>query len=578
MKKKWLYLYYFLAAFDILAICLTLYVNRTHLVEFSHLVDKNIKQVHSLEFAGKLLFYAQRANAPGNDVFDTGNAKEERNKFNIEKQNFLQSVDNLKAFLKMNNSNSNRLESILFIMDKMINISDQIFNYYEQGKVAKAGKLMASMDREYGNLVGEIELLRNEIIQLQTTELTRYQEHLQKSQRNEAYFSIFVLFAVIGIIFYGHNSSKMMEMQFKSSQVMQNIVTNSNDGIISYDNWGKILTWNKKAEQIFGHTEIEMLGESIEKIIPEKLYFEELEFRNKINDKKEVSNYLTSRIHKSGKNINVSLTVSSIFSPKRELIGFSKIIRDVSHEMQLQEELEKERLMHIQNSKMATLGEMAAGIAHEINNPLAIISGNIQLVEKFKNDHEKFTQKVEAINKAGKRIEKIVLGLRKFARSSLNAERQILSLNNIVSEVLVLVEAKSKRHSTPVEFQSEENLKIFADEVEIEQVLVNLINNAIDAVKNNTERWIKVFIKSDKEFAVIQVVDSGPGINQEIRDKLFHPFFTTKKIGEGTGLGLSICKGILENHKASIKINSQYSNTCFEIRFPLFLEHSKNVA
>ena len=107
------------------------------------------------------------------------------------------------------------------------------------------------------------------------------------------------------------------------------------------------------------------------------------------------------------------------------------------------------------------------------------------------------------------------------------------------------------------------------DEIEIEQVLVNLINNGIDAVKNLPEKWVRVTIFEDPTQVILQISDSGSGIPEKIRHRLFDPFFTTKGVGEGTGLGLSIAKGILDEHHATISVLAEAPHTCFEIRFPL---------
>ncbi len=238
----------------------------------------------------------------------------------------------------------------------------------------------------------------------------------------------------------------------------------------------------------------------------------------------------------------------------------------------------KQRDMQIvQTSKLASLGEMAAGIAHEINNPLAIISGSVGLLKKYIDQPEKLTSKIESIEKSSDRISKIVTGLRKFSRSGDSTQRQLLPVQNIVNEVLILTEAKSKRHHTSVHFECQSDAKIHCDEVEIEQVLVNLINNAIDAVKKRDEKWVKIKLFTDEREVVLQVIDSGLGIPEKIRTKIFDPFFTTKITGEGTGIGLSITKGILDEHKASIKVLSHLPNTCFEIRFPINAE-SKTAA
>jgi signal transduction histidine kinase len=242
--------------------------------------------------------------------------------------------------------------------------------------------------------------------------------------------------------------------------------------------------------------------------------------------------------------------------------------QDITERKKSAEEMAKMNLQLIQSSKLASLGEMAAGIAHEINNPLAIISGSVGLLSKNAENPEKLASKVQVIKKSCDRIARIVQGLKKFSRSADKANIQQHDLSNIIKEATIITEAKSKRHSTPVTVDCNSNLKVACDDVEIEQVIVNLINNSIDAVKTRSQKWVKISLFDDVNFIVLRITDSGPGIPENIRNKLFDPFFTTKNVGEGTGLGLSITKGILDEHKATITLVADSPNTCFEIRFP----------
>jgi PAS domain S-box-containing protein len=242
---------------------------------------------------------------------------------------------------------------------------------------------------------------------------------------------------------------------------------------------------------------------------------------------------------------------------------------DITDQIKLKNELELERTKSLRNAKLASLGEMSAGIAHEINNPLAIISGAVGLLPRYLNNPEKQAAKIESIQKACDRIARIVSGLRKFSRTGDKSNFEVHNLNAIVAEAIALSEMKSTRNSTPVTLEGLENVPVFCDEVEIGQVLINLINNAIDAVKERPEKWVKVAVAQEPQCAILRVTDSGPGIPEPVRNRLFDPFFTTKEIGEGTGLGLSISKGILDEHKATISVVTECSNTCFEIRFPM---------
>ncbi len=241
--------------------------------------------------------------------------------------------------------------------------------------------------------------------------------------------------------------------------------------------------------------------------------------------------------------------------------------RDRTVEIEMEKSLESERMKSIHTAKLASLGEMSAGVAHEINNPLAIIAGNIDLLSTFKENPEKFKAKSDAILKATERIAKIVSGLRKFSRTTEQSTYKQEPLATLVSEALVITQTKVKKFGVKVVTNIQNEDSIYCDAVEIEQVLVNLINNAVDAIKNHSEKWVVINGLSKDKRITLQVIDSGPGISAEIEQKLFQPFFTTKLVGEGTGLGLSISKGILDQHKASISLNRKFMNTCFEIKF-----------
>lgn len=250
----------------------------------------------------------------------------------------------------------------------------------------------------------------------------------------------------------------------------------------------------------------------------------------------------------------------------QKVIGISW---DCTKEKEMEAQLRAERAIAIHSSKLAALGEMSAGIAHEINNPLAIIAGNVHLLKTVDNDPIQFDAKIASIERAILRIEKIVSGLKKFSRSSGCTERKREQLDQIISEVLTLVETKAKSHNTSITTEVSPGIELFCNEVELEQVFLNLINNAIDAVKDLDQKWVKLKAFKNSHNYIIQIIDSGKGISEEAASKIFQPFYTTKPVGDGTGLGLSISKGILDQHNAKIFINHQMANTCFEVWFPV---------
>lgn len=246
------------------------------------------------------------------------------------------------------------------------------------------------------------------------------------------------------------------------------------------------------------------------------------------------------------------------------LIGIST---DITDEVKMQQSLDAERAKSMHTAKLASLGELAAGVAHEINNPLAIISGNIPLLRRFKDDPEKLNEKLEAVKSSVDRISKIVNGLRKFSRTSNDNSYTKHKILKLVEEMVVLTDVKAKRFATPIEWDLTSNSEILCDAFEIQQVIINLINNAVDAVQSMPEKWVKVRLFDEGAHVVLQVIDSGSGISADLEQKLFQPFFTTKAVGEGTGLGLSISKGICDQHGATLSLNRNIAHTCFEVRF-----------
>jgi nitrogen-specific signal transduction histidine kinase len=248
-------------------------------------------------------------------------------------------------------------------------------------------------------------------------------------------------------------------------------------------------------------------------------------------------------------------------------IKMSGINWDRTNEVLLEKSVEMERAIAAQSAKMASLGLMSAGVAHEINNPLAVISGLIGSLEGSNlND---LTTKIEKINHAVDRIVQIVKGLRRFSRSNFSLKRENISLAKILRESIAMTEIKASRHKVPFELAIETDRSFYCDEIEIEQVFVNLFNNAIDAVKQSSVRWVKVRLYESNDALALRVSDSGTGVTPEVESRLFDPFFTTKQIGEGTGLGLSIAKGIVESYSGKLNFISGEKNTTFEILFPL---------
>jgi C4-dicarboxylate-specific signal transduction histidine kinase len=256
-----------------------------------------------------------------------------------------------------------------------------------------------------------------------------------------------------------------------------------------------------------------------------------------------------------------------------EKVKFQIELKERNDELiKIQQDQNEQTVKLIHTSRMAALGEMAAGIAHEINNPLMVISGNLQQIERKitrANNAEAMTwlkhtaSSLQAIN----RVTKIINGLRLFSQQSDNLPRKNVSLNVIIEETLSFCGEMLKARYVRLEVENIPDVIIECHSVQISQVLINIIKNAEDAVKSQEDehRWVKLRFEMNNQAVLIHLSNGGTKIAKEITDKLFLPFFTTKPLGEGTGLGLSISKGIMHEHGGDLKFNEIENQTTFTI-------------
>lgn len=249
------------------------------------------------------------------------------------------------------------------------------------------------------------------------------------------------------------------------------------------------------------------------------------------------------------------------------------LFRDVTEQRKMEDLLREQQARALASSKLSALGEMAGGIAHEINNPLAIIQGQAtQLKEMMENrqwEKEWMTEAAFSIEKTSKRIAKIVKGLRAFARDGSADPFRPTNLKGIIEETLDFCRERFKHHSVALHVDPiDPNLSIECRSVQISQVLLNLLNNAYDAVEELPERWIRIETRDAGETIEIAVTDSGTGIPLPFREKLMRPFFTTKEIGKGTGMGLSISRGIVESHGGTLIYDEHHPHTRFLASLP----------
>jgi PAS domain S-box-containing protein len=262
--------------------------------------------------------------------------------------------------------------------------------------------------------------------------------------------------------------------------------------------------------------------------------------------------------------------VSRNGGPSEWLDGF---IMDISHQVESKKLLENQQAQMVAASKLSALGQMSAGIAHEINNPLAIIHGEAAILKELARierlNPESVARAADKIESTALRISRIIKSLKFFAREGERDPLQSCDLTQILNETAEFCRERFKNHG--VDFRVEANgagLPFRGRSVQISQVIVNLLNNAFDAVETLPEKWIEARASGDDSYVYLSVSDSGPGIPASLRSQIMMPFFTTKDVGKGTGLGLSVSAGIVESHQGSLTLDAASPHTRFVIRLP----------
>lgn len=246
---------------------------------------------------------------------------------------------------------------------------------------------------------------------------------------------------------------------------------------------------------------------------------------------------------------------------------------DSTEEILTERQIAEARAKLISSTKMAALGEMSGGIAHEINNPLTVIQARAfqlsQMVETNNIDPEKIKQAAESISRTADKIARIIKSLRSFAREGTYDPFEVVPVKQIIEETLEFCRTRFYNHGIEIEIPDiDPELEVECRLIQIEQVLLNLLNNSFDAIQHLENKWIRVTIKELVDSIEISVTDSGKGIPDAIAEQIMLPFFTTKEVGKGTGLGLSISSGIMRSHKGSLTLEKGTEHTTFVIHLP----------
>src|SRR6266568_3290751 len=337
----------------------------------------------------------------------------------------------------------------------------------------------------------------------------------------------------------------------------ENIVESLSVGVLTVDLEGRVESWNTQLEDLIGVSRQDAVGRKLAEVLPQDLVAEIASRESQ----ERVTGVYKLRLQRAGKPLLVNVSITPLVSKTGERIGRLILLDDVTQREQVQEQ-------KIQNEKLTSLGLLAAGVAHEVNTPLAVISNHIQmLARQLPGDDPRHTL-IEKIVKQTFRASEIVNNLLNFSRTGA-AEFAPVNLNQVVEETLSLAAHPFKTSRVNVIKHLQDDLPaVLGSANRLQQVFLNLFLNARDAMPSGG--ILEVRTGSQNGSIEVEITDTGAGIPRENVHRIFDPFFTTKGSGRGTGLGLSVSYGIIKEHAGRIDVRSTPGKgTSFHLEFPV---------
>lgn len=370
---------------------------------------------------------------------------------------------------------------------------------------------------------------------------------------------------------------------FKQANLLENII----NGIPAYIYWrdleGRFLGCNELYATLTGFNSREIVGKSLEDLSDE---LQLVEFHQMDTDviqsyKAKWNKEIIVENNKDSASFYVQ-SVVPMYNRNREVFGVLGLFIDVSPKKKAENEKEAMKSQVIRSAKMASIGELASGIGHEINNPLAIIQGNLELLESYLMSSESVDTEVEKLLQnqmvAINRIRGIVDGLRVFARED-EGRKEIVDLHDALDETHKLIDTLYVNEGVNIKLNLDaEKPMVLGNRNKMQQAILNIISNAKDAVLDTDKenKQIAINTKNAEGDFILEISDNGCGMPDEIKNKIFDSYFTTKPAGEGTGIGLDLTKNIVEGFGGKIEVFSQEGEgTQFVIKLPLTSEFGK---
>lgn len=346
-----------------------------------------------------------------------------------------------------------------------------------------------------------------------------------------------------------------------------NILNDSADAIMGLTKESQVFLWNKGAEYIYGYPAKEMIGKSIQKLLPQDILEKgEIEYLKKESIKNGfVKNYITDRITKQGKRITVDITRTAIKDINGNVVGYSAIVRDITDNLKIQEKL-------IRSERLSVVGKMAAQVAHEIRNPLSSIMLNIELIEDeleklSGNEKNEIETNLNIINNEVEHLNNLTDDYLSFVKMPI-LNREKVNLYTIVKEVTTLMINKVNSEKIILHIVKKDFHNVFIDKMQIKRAIINIIKNSIEAMEKGGKIKIWCSLIKGKKYISLNFKDNGSGISKKSLKQIKEPFYTTKL--SGSGLGMHICSQIMKEHKGKLKVDSvENKGTIVRLLFPV---------
>ncbi len=356
-----------------------------------------------------------------------------------------------------------------------------------------------------------------------------------------------------------------------------NLIDSSVDGIIAADTQGNIILFNQGAQALLGYTEEEALSTLNATGLYQKGIAYEVIKRMRSNDFGGKGKLLRHQLivrEKSGNEIPVSFSGGIIYDGDKEIATFG-IFTDLRAMMKIEEDLEQTHNMLMQSEKMAGLGRLAAGVAHEINNPMSGIMLYANFIQEDLGADHPSDEDLKTIIHEAERCKVIVADLLEFSHQK-TYDMSPVDLNEVIQKTLGVLQNQPFLHNIEIILNLEDTLPpIMGNSIRLNQVVMNIVVNAAQAMDGNGNLTIQSRTRANQDINELLIIDTGPGIPEKTLEQIFEPFFTTKETGEGTGLGLSVSYAIVKEHKGTIRATSSpESGTTFTLRFPAVMETS----